>query len=620
MNDLHQLVFGYDDGHRLLAGSIKLLADTQAQLLSTTDADPGDDHTCIITGLPLPAEKVYALCFTWRAPELPRPGSVWAHVLLFSAAQLRAFDSPYNYATLARRPSWDTVATYKHPLIAFPLETTLPKENSLLEVSDLILRHRSGTIKSQELQGAADAFGFLWGLQWPALRSRFKFRTRHVARAAAGRQSYQVVRKIDGGFQSTIPAILTDGTGHTAASVWRLLDHETDLRTFMFDFGPENPATIATFASLHDIYWARQEGDARNCRRLAEHAFPSVSQAKDLKAALFSRESRFFTEGEIVQCLLEASVDAWNLDTLQFRQRLREYVNMRGIRSALAYVTTPPAPSTNDILTEVVRLDCNLQDLVWIYAHHAYLFEAATTGDVPALRSAPDWRRLGFHDATKLLLAVPLTSNVLAAAIQGRQSGALIETHSHAAVLAKLIEHDDARSTRLFLTEAPPDPQEIAVWDVDMLLFAAACQPDLLEIDGVPARLEVALDWRRGRADRTWMQAAVSLFDHGGPVADHALIACFGPLHSALTDNRLPGEAWRVLDAVLPPGKDTSLRLRSYLLDVARYRDWSTGELLLALRDAGPFAHEAYWPKRMPGDPMSKRLRKALKVLGMASM
>ena len=75
---LSQLVFGYDEGHRLLSGSVDLSPKTLAILLGATDAGPGSGPGRLVTAMPLRSERLYALCFTWKAPEVSRPGAVWS--------------------------------------------------------------------------------------------------------------------------------------------------------------------------------------------------------------------------------------------------------------------------------------------------------------------------------------------------------------------------------------------------------------------------------------------------------------------------------------------------------------------------------------------------------------
>src|SRR3546814_20493757 len=81
---IDQCLFGYEDGHRLLASSMSL-GDQTSLLTKLSDLAPGtlfgSSHG-YWTGLPLPELARYALFRTWPAPELPRPGCVWTHALL----------------------------------------------------------------------------------------------------------------------------------------------------------------------------------------------------------------------------------------------------------------------------------------------------------------------------------------------------------------------------------------------------------------------------------------------------------------------------------------------------------------------------------------------------------
>src|SRR4051812_34320413 len=93
---LNQCLFGYDDGHRKIASSIRLPDEVETQLLLLTDMAPGLNSGEIEpywTGTPVPALKSYALIKTWPAPEMPRPGCVWSHVLLLQFSDIPLFEN-----------------------------------------------------------------------------------------------------------------------------------------------------------------------------------------------------------------------------------------------------------------------------------------------------------------------------------------------------------------------------------------------------------------------------------------------------------------------------------------------------------------------------------------------
>ena len=82
---IDQQLFGYENGHHLLASSCKLLSGDQRTLEILSDYSgsmipPGFDG--YITGYPFLDSGYYALSMTWIANELPRPGCVWTHTLL----------------------------------------------------------------------------------------------------------------------------------------------------------------------------------------------------------------------------------------------------------------------------------------------------------------------------------------------------------------------------------------------------------------------------------------------------------------------------------------------------------------------------------------------------------
>src|SRR3546814_5522694 len=75
---IDQCLFGYEDGHRLLASSMSL-GDQTSLLTKLSDLAPGTlfgSSNGYWTGLPLPELGRYALFRTWPAPEMPRPGCV----------------------------------------------------------------------------------------------------------------------------------------------------------------------------------------------------------------------------------------------------------------------------------------------------------------------------------------------------------------------------------------------------------------------------------------------------------------------------------------------------------------------------------------------------------------
>ena len=107
MKGIDQALHGYRDGHRLLASSRELsAADRRRISVQSDNADAGrsGEWEALLAGYPLPS-GLYAWSLTWPAPEMPRPGCVWAHTLLVDPGQLRG-SRPEDILACFRRPSY----------------------------------------------------------------------------------------------------------------------------------------------------------------------------------------------------------------------------------------------------------------------------------------------------------------------------------------------------------------------------------------------------------------------------------------------------------------------------------------------------------------------------------
>ncbi len=183
---VHQCLFGYDDGHRLLAASTKLPFETSSLLLLLSDLAPGvspGEGLGYWTGMPILGAKRFALLQTWPAPEMSRPGCVWTHALLIDFADLNRIPDLNIVRNLMARPNRATgYAEYTKPL-SCSLDSNAIKPVLSTKDSDLLALVRAvyglraiGTVAAQP--GTLDDAVFaLWSQQWPRLRRSFAFRT-----------------------------------------------------------------------------------------------------------------------------------------------------------------------------------------------------------------------------------------------------------------------------------------------------------------------------------------------------------------------------------------------------------------------------------------------------------
>lgn len=109
---IHQLLFGYDNGHGLLAGSKTIeSAKDIARLSMLTDwtgyHGTSDNDSSYISAFPLVDSNQYAITKSWYANEMSRPGCVWTHVLLIDIENIDSSFDFKNLIDLFKRPTLD---------------------------------------------------------------------------------------------------------------------------------------------------------------------------------------------------------------------------------------------------------------------------------------------------------------------------------------------------------------------------------------------------------------------------------------------------------------------------------------------------------------------------------
>lgn len=182
---LHQCLFGYEDGHKLLSSSVRLPPDAEALLLLQSDLRPGltsADQRGYFTGIPLPSAKYYALMRTWPAPEMSRPGCVWTQAILVKFSDIARFENLGQLTGLFSRPP---SGTYTKSIEVDPKIRVAPTIVNATERGYLNgLRAVYGNGGKGILRGESDAcepvIFSLWSQQWPRLRRTFSFSSASV--------------------------------------------------------------------------------------------------------------------------------------------------------------------------------------------------------------------------------------------------------------------------------------------------------------------------------------------------------------------------------------------------------------------------------------------------------
>lgn len=119
---IEQMLHGYDNGHRLLAGSILLKSNEDMDIIATLSdwseyVAKGEGDSSYVTAYPLTKSGYYVIAKTWYADEMKRPGCVWTHSLLIPFDNLNSINDFKKISELFERPDsdghWDA---YSHTL------------------------------------------------------------------------------------------------------------------------------------------------------------------------------------------------------------------------------------------------------------------------------------------------------------------------------------------------------------------------------------------------------------------------------------------------------------------------------------------------------------------------
>ena len=185
---LQQALFGYRDGHNLIAASTALAPRVRQFLATVTDSSGPENNIGFegtITGLPVPETNFYALFRTWPAPEMPRPGCVWSHAMLIQLADLAQVPLLFQLGKLCSRPSTPIdVNHYEQALVldfskAEMSSADKPGNGRLHYLVRALYEHPEAgvVILDEESESWENAVFQIWSQQWPRLRREFAFST-----------------------------------------------------------------------------------------------------------------------------------------------------------------------------------------------------------------------------------------------------------------------------------------------------------------------------------------------------------------------------------------------------------------------------------------------------------
>jgi hypothetical protein len=266
-----QCLFGYSDGHRLLESSIRLSADIASDLTAASDLAPGAHFAGsdgYWTGFPVPRLSRYSLMYTWPAPEMPRPGCVWTHMLLLDPKLFEELDDLSGFDALMRRPATpDDRASYARP-IAIPSSADRFLDgqqasvafcdfdgNSTTEVLEVLYGGREGPVEVSR-PGELDRLVLaVWSQQWPRLRRNFRFQTAASMGPEGAEKRFDLQMRL--GLGSTRNPRVLSGTDAewlcvSVDDIERSSDHR--LRTFLWRYGQDVKRQRGSFRPLAQLF------------------------------------------------------------------------------------------------------------------------------------------------------------------------------------------------------------------------------------------------------------------------------------------------------------------------------------------------------------------------------
>lgn len=637
--EIDQLLFGYRDGHELLAGSIEVNPRQQAELLPHVDARFEDKSDHYLVGLPVKALDAFMLSRIWPAPESPRPGAVWAHSLLIDLGSLGAID-PLILADYFRRPSSEDWACYRKPLAIKSgggSRRAKVADSLMFALCDVAYRENGpqAVVIWPEEQPAEMALLALWRRLPAPFRSDYSFRTRGRARTGDSPYAIQVATQLAGRSASQkMQVVWPNKLGTPKSSTTFLANASRD---------PKHPlgTAIERYASrpvdaimLADVWPAIAAEDPLAVLGDLTTARPAET-ANELASALFGPlESDWqlwkVPEGDRVVALLETSSSV-ELELLTpsrmsaaWDSRRKSTLGLLDGRSHLDSLAAQFLLSSAVKRLSIDELSARVDDTELMYA--------ASAEREDLLRETDFWIRLESSSNSELrrwalIQAGPKVASDL---LSGKCWGLLEEASDDPVVFESVVD-----------SVARAYPKDLARWGALMnrhtaqlvrllrrkgsvspeaLVLAAASLPQSA-LERVPAT-----NWLKAgplihdRSDEVAFAAAARLiaatWRQGNEEGRQLLIECYGPAHRALELNDLASDVVGELQASLPERKAKSLtkRLNRVIVSSMESTKWTESDLTRALAPAGPEARRLV-KLVSKKHPLRRRLEGVLKDL-----
>ena len=615
---VEQVVFGYRDGHELLASSIDIDPRVARELLPHLDGSFEDDTPHYLVGTSVPSMGRYLLARIWPAPEAPRPGAVWAHGLLFDTATLNTGISPW--LARLRRPSFETLAAYEQPAGSSVREEAtqlVPELLVGLTWAALGVPRQQPVVLWDPVQDAEPALLALLDALPAGVRPGLTFRTRARARLGASRYELQVARGILGrSGQADSPVLDLRGTTSRQPPKWALLATSTpdgsDARGFLTAYAAPDTHTREHVAALMMVWTGLiEQASTQTVLASLTGAFPDPDTLPELRVALLGdarchHELWGLPEPDRLAALFThpASFDWGRLNVRTRLGTLWRDQPEKVLQLTVQALTTEDTATVGEVF-DVLADNITLETVESLTEHPEIIAQLVLRR--PDLLASPAvWRALPVDRALEVLDDMPAPARIagvtralaaserpeLLAAAAGSSSVSLTDLVHGVLRLKKprrqlvpLIETSGEQLTRLLL-DGKLSPK-------DRMSLLTALPEDLLAERPIREYRTLARDVHESKtpaaARAGVMLLTLALRSKDRAAADEVLRAVFAPVHRSLAANRIPRESWKRLDQALPDRAvgDGSTRARQMLITRAREGHWNTQQITYALQGAG---------------------------------
>jgi hypothetical protein len=413
--ELDQALFGYRDGHRLLAATGDLAPEDRSLLVRQTDhpdAGRARQWGSLLAGCPLPSGR-YAISLTWPAREMPRPGCVWTHTLLLNAHALATCESS-ELLRLFRRPAGPDpdLAGYTTPLSAGALEPVRAAPLSgrarawgstlmwaLYDAPERPVRAAGVDLQDADRHQVLLA---VWSAAWPTLRGCLSFiDAPHSARQLPDRRYDLQLHEGSRVAQEDPGERVVRGVPKVSPPPWatRLLAEAVApdgfaafLRTYDGDLGSDR----SVLPSLHDVYELGVSRDAREASTrelMAKLAatYPDPGEAQRLKRDVVgygeaaSWASPISEPVRLMALLNSSGYGSFDVGDLEIENRARSLLVARraDLARVLGSIENPRQPLASRFLASLAEgID---SEIAGALAKHAPAALISLVGYEPAL-------------------------------------------------------------------------------------------------------------------------------------------------------------------------------------------------------------------------------------------